>query len=99
MAAIRYFRVPIHVADWQRDLYFCETDSGLFDLQYHWMYTTRMHGSLQEALAEFREEFIRHHDLEWRNMTLNVGEPTVVEWTEVQEARPSNQPTPYFQPP
>ncbi|GIW81591.1 MAG: hypothetical protein KatS3mg105_3398 [Gemmatales bacterium] len=98
MAAIRYFRVPIQVTDWHRT-FFCETDSALFDLHYHWMYAARLQDSLQDALNEFRQDFIRHHDLKSRNMALNCVESTVVEWMEVQEARPSNQPTPYFQPP
>ncbi len=99
MAAIRYFRVPIHVGDWNRNLYLYETDAGLFDLQYHWMYTSRMHNTLEDALSEFRDEFTRHHGLDARSLTLQMGDATVVDWSEVQAARPSNQPGPYFQPP
>ena len=99
MAAIRWFRTRITVGNWERDIYLYQTQTNLFDLQYHWMYTSRMHGSLQEALDEFAQEFHRHHRLADRGMQLVVGTPVEVRWSEVQAARPANQPSPYFDPP
>ena len=96
MSAIRYFRVPISVGDWQHTLYLYETESGLFDLQYHWMYTSCMHGNLQDTLIEFHQEFTRHHELNENSKELHIGDATPVDWSEVQAARPSNQPSPYF---
>ena len=99
MAAIRWFRVPISVGSWQRDAYIYQTQANLFDLQYHWMYTSRMHGSIDDVLRDFRDEFTRHHQLATRGLSLAIGTPVEVQWDEVQAARPNNQPSAYFDPP
>jgi hypothetical protein len=91
MAAIRWFRVPVRVGLWHRDLYLYQTLMNLFDFQYHWMYTSRLHGGLVEAFREFREEFTRHHMLTARGLELVVGTPVDVSWTAVEAARPRNQ--------
>jgi hypothetical protein len=99
MAAVRWFRVPISVGEWQRSIYLHQTDSNLFDLQYHWMYTPCMSGNVDAVLRHFREEFTRHHRLADRSLQLTIGEPVEVPWSEVQAARPSDMPTGYFDPP
>lgn len=99
MAAIRWFRVPITVDSWQQDIYLYQTQANLFDLQYHWMYTSTMHGSIDEVLRDFRDHFTRHHDLNTRGLQLVIGAPVEVLWDDVRAARPRNQASVYFDPP
>jgi hypothetical protein len=99
MAAFKWFRVQINIGTWERNIYLYQTSANLFDLQYHWSYTSQMHGSLQETLDDFAEAFSRHHQLANRGLRLVVGTPAAVLWSEVQEARPGNQQGPYFDPP
>jgi hypothetical protein len=49
MAAIRWFRVPVGVGLWHREVYLYQTLMNLFDFQYHWMYTSRLHRGLAEV--------------------------------------------------
>lgn len=76
-----------------------ETNAGRFDLQYYFLYTTQMHDSLSETLREFGDGFRRYHDVDSLGLSLQIGDPTDFEWTEMGAARPATQPTPYFQPP
>jgi hypothetical protein len=98
MAAVRWFRVPVRVGLWQQDLYLYQTLMNLFDFQYHWMYTSRLHRGLAEAIQEFRDEFTRHHLLTLRGLELVVGTPVEVSWTAVEAARPRNQSGAYLDP-
>lgn len=99
MAAIRWYRIPIGVGSWQREIFVYETDSHLFDLQYHWMYTSGMANSIDAILRDFREEFVRSHAADGQRLDLVTGEPVEVPWSVVQAARPRNQPRGYFDPP
>ena len=79
------------MADWSHDLYLYETTSGLFDLQFHWEYTTRMHATIESVLAEFAAEFNTSHQLTQRGLELTLNAPTEVTWDEVQNKQ-NNRP-------
>ena len=99
MASVRWYQVSISFGSWQREIFLYETDAGLFDLQYHWMYTSDMAGDMNSVLQDFQQEFARHHKLTERGLQLAVGTPVEVSWTDVQAARPRNMPKGYFDPP
>ena len=92
MAAVRYYRVPLYQGTKQTPVYFFETETGLFDLQYGWgKYTRHMHDSLQDAMADFRRHLQAEHDAAEDGVTVSLGEPVVVQWEEVKEASPAKE--------
>jgi hypothetical protein len=92
MIASRYVRLPIHVgSSWRRYVYFYQTQAGLWDAQFHWSYTSRMHDSLPAAVGDFITGLSRAHDLVRRGLVVRVGEPVDTNWGEVSAVRRSIQ--------
>ena len=96
MAAVKWFSVNITAGDWRRTFYAYETHTHLFDLQFHWQYTSRLHDTLRDVLAEFSDNFQKTHNLAARNMRLTVGEPLEVDWETIVANRPQNKAASYF---
>jgi hypothetical protein len=88
MASVRWYRVPVYLNNEQHRAYFYETDSGGFDLQSGFVkYTTRLHGSLDDAIKEFRLNLQKEHVV--NGVEINTGEPIEVSYDEVRQNAPS----------
>ncbi len=91
-AAVRYYRVAVYEGTQSRPAYFYETDAGLFDLQFGWgNYTSHMHDSLADAMADFRKHLQSEHDAAKDGIKVAFGEPVEVQWEEVKQASPARE--------